>query len=282
MSAGVSIVGNTILQESTAPGLYLTEDLVRAFIASLRQEGKTRETLAGYQRNLRSLQSSLPDGLLDRETLRDWQNSLIQQGYSIRTVNRCVSAANSFLNFVGRRDLQISTFKELDNAVHPELTRAEYTRLLQTAKLLDKEQAYLLIKVFGTMDLPLHDLNKLTVEAAAEGWVRLSSKRRLRIPACLREELLAYARRHGYGSGPIFLSKAGECLSRTHVTAKIQRLADDARVPREKCNPRCLRKLCADTQQGIWANVELLAEQAYDRLLETEQLTVGWNEGVRG
>ena len=46
----------------------------------------------------------------------------------------------------------------------------------------------------------------------------------------------------------------------------------------EKCNPRCLRKLYLVTQAEIDRGVRLLAEQAYDRLLDTEQLAVGWDE----
>jgi hypothetical protein len=39
-----------------------------------------------------------------------------------------------------------------------------------------------------------------------------------------------------------------------------------------------LRKLYLVTQAEIDRGVRLLAEQAYDRLLDTEQLAVGWDE----
>ena len=58
----------------------------------------------------------------------------------------------------------------------------------------------------------------------------------------------------------------------------IQSLSGAARVAPEKCNPRCLRKLYLVTQAEIDRGVRLLAEQAYDRLLDTEQLAVGWDE----
>ena len=65
------------------------------------------------------------------------------------------------------------------------------------------------------------------------------------------------------------------------MTAAIQGLAHDARVVPEKCNPRCLRKLYQSTMAGIEASVRLLVEQTHDRLLEQEQLTVGWEAGSR-
>ena len=64
------------------------------------------------------------------------------------------------------------------------------------------------------------------------------------------------------------------------MTGDIQSLSGAARVAPEKCNPRCLRKLYLVTQAEIDRGVRLLAEQAYDRLLDTEQLAAGWAEGT--
>ena len=36
------------------------------------------------------------------------------------------------------------------------------------------------------------------------------------------------------------------------------------------------------TQESIRANLELLAEQTYDRLLEKESLTAGWSDCYKG
>ena len=76
----------------------------------------------------------------------------------------------------------------------------------------------------------------------------------------------------------MFCTRYGKLMDRWNINTRIQSLSRDARVAPEKCNPRCLRKLCIATQENIRANLELLAEQTYDRLLENEALTVGWNE----
>ena len=44
----------------------------------------------------------------------------------------------------------------------------------------------------------------------------------------------------------------------------------------EKANPRCLWKMYQETCQGIRANVAVLIEQSYQRMLEDEQLSMGW------
>ena len=93
-------------------------------------------------------------------------------------------------------------------------------------------------------------------------------------------ELLDYARRQGLTAGPVFCTRNGKGMSRTQVTEEIQTLCHDARVEEEKGTPRCLRKLYLATQAEVERGVRLLAEQSYERMLDTEQLAAGWAEGT--
>ena len=264
------------------PGLRLTPADLEAYLDSLSQLGRGRDTLATYRRNVRALYDGLPEDKTVRPgTLARWQRMLLEKGYSPRTVNVRMSVANSLMAFLGRRDLQSVGALEVDD-VQPELTRSEYLRLLTTARALDKERLYLLVKLFGCTGLPLQELPRVTVEALTEGRVIVRSSgtvQLLHLPDFLRKELLAYARREGTVSGPIFHTKSGKPLGRTAVTDSIKQLCRDARVPEEKANPRCLKRLWQSTQDGIRTQIDLLVEQACDRLMETEQLTVGWDVG---
>lgn len=259
------------------PGLCLTDELELRFLENLREHGRAKDTISVYRRNLSKLRKSLPeDRELDSEVISNWQKELLKQGYSSSTVNGCTATVNSLLEFAGRQELRVEQVPPDENAPLPELTRNEYLQLLQTAKHLGKRQTYLLVLLFGTMDLPLHALARVTVEAVREGWV--FAPQRLRVPPCLRAELLTYAGERGIRSGPVFCTRYGKLMDRGNINVRLQSLSRDARVSPEKCNPRCLRKLCVATQAGIRSSLELLIEQAYDRLLETEALTVGWNE----
>lgn len=259
-------------------GLPLTPELFDEFLDGLRRKGRTPDTLLTYRRSLNLLYGYLgEEKLLCHGVLEAWRNHLLESGYAPRTVNLCISAANSLLEYCGRRELQVPSPLKPEHAAQPELTRSEYLRLLSTARILGWERVYLLIKVFGSTGLTLRELPRLTVEAAKEGRIHLSGLT-LHIPACLRKELLDYAERKGVSSGPLFVTQCGTPVRRTTVTTYIQRLARDACVPPEKCNPRCLRKLYLTTQESIRANLSLLVEQAHDRMLETEQLSIGWQE----
>ncbi len=100
----------------------------------------------------------------------------------------------------------------------------------------------------------------------------------IRFPRSICRELLAYAERKGIRSGPIFLTRKGTPMSCTNVTTGIRQLCIAAQVPEEKGSPRCLKKLYQTTREGIERNISLLVEQAQDRMLEEEQLEIGWEE----
>lgn len=68
-------------------------------------------------------------------------------------------------------------------------------------------------------------------------------------------------------------------MRRTQVTGEIRSLCRDARVPEEKGNPRCLRRLWQETQDAIRVSVDQLVVQAFDQMMEAEQFSVGWDAG---
>ena len=209
------------------PGLRLTPADLETYLDNLSQQGRGRDTLATYRRNVHALYDELPEDKTVRPgTLDRWREALLLQS-------------------VGAL--------EVDD-VQPELTRTEYLRLLTTARALDKERLYLLVKLFGCTGIPLQELPRVTVEALTEGRVIVRSNgvvQLLHLPDFLRKELLAYARREGTASGPIFHTKGGKPLGRTAVTDSIKQLCRDARVPEEKANPRCLKRLWQSTQDVL-------------------------------
>ena len=258
---------------------------VDAYLNDLQTRGRTPETIRTYRRNLLLLFEALPkSGRLDHRTLARWRDVMLEQGYTPRTVNVRLASANGFLDYLGLRDYQLPMqLKPAEDEIQPELTRNEYLRLLSAARTLDKERTYFMVKVFAVLGLTVHDLPKLTAEAVEKGVFTTSanrSRQMFRIPNCLQAELLGYLQREGIQSGPVFCTRNGKPICRAAVTACIQQLSRDARVAPEKCNPRRLRKVCQTTRAGVQQSISLLVEQALDRLLEQEQISIGW-EGCR-
>ena len=262
-------------------GVLVTPEKIERFLAEWEAKGRLEGTLKWYRRGLYQMYEALPgDKRIRRGTLKAWRNELVEAGYAPSTINLYLSVANTYLEYIERREYQLPGSIRQEERYQPELTRGEYLRLLQTAKILGKEKVYLLVKLFAATELPVQELEKVTVEAAKAGQTTATSggiRQIVRLPGCLCRELLAYADRCGIGSGPIFVTRKGGPMSRTYVTTAITRLCGEAKIPEEKGNPRCLRRLYTATKAGVEANVALLVEQALDRQLEQEQLTVGWD-----
>ena len=273
----------TALQDRTAAPAELTvtwEEVCR-YLDSLAARGRRRETIQVYRPKLEAFYHFLPeDKRVAADTLELWRAALLREGYSPGTANTHVSAANGLLAYLGRRDLQLIGQLDTEGEIQPELSRTEYLRLLATARNLGRERTYLMVKVFALTGIRVSELNRVTVRA--EGRVLTACDGRAQyvlIPACLRKELTVYLRRVGITAGPVFVTRSGRPMRRTQVSGEIRTLCRDARVDGDKSNPRCLRRLYQVTQERIRDSVQILAEQAHERMLEEEQLTVGREQG---
>lgn len=262
------------------PELVLTPELIDDFIAHLKDKHYIKGTVDRYERDLRQLYMSLPeDKRIYRNTLAEYREKMLADGYAPRTANLFISAANSLFRYLGLKEYQLDNQIRPKNENLPEISRSEYLRLLRTARALGRECEYLLIKLFASTGITTIEVPKVTVEAVEEGRIETlsgSNRQVLRLPRCLQQELLDYAARSGIYRGPIFLSRGGKAMERSNITQKIRRVCAASGVPEDKGNPRCLKKLYQITRAGIEANFDLLVEQAMERQMEAEQEEVGW------
>lgn len=267
--------------EYTPRGVAITPETVEHFMRRQRQKMLTEDTISRYALGLQKLQAYLaPSGMIELGTLDDWRKDLRKSGYSTGTVNMNISIANNLLEFLRRGDLKAETLPA-DAQPSPEITRAEYLRLLQTARITENRRAYLLIKLFGTVPLSANDLNAVTVEAVQTGYLQVAcgkTPEMLYIPAALARELLTYAQDHGIREGAIFRSRVGTLYSRSRVTLEMQKIAEEAHIIPEKATPRALKKLCRKTLDEINEKLHVLALQNYETLIGSEQRMIGWQE----
>ncbi len=269
-------------QHHALDGVVITWDDMEKFLSVYDGLNRSKGTVQFYRRKLQRFYRDLPDDKTIRfGTLQHWQESLLQQGYTPGSVNAFLSAANSYLDYIGHREYQLAGRLKEEKTPQPELSRAEYLHLLRTARALGKEKVYLIIKVFASTGLFAQELPEVTVEAVREGKIICDQNKYrqvVTIPVCLQKELLEYAQKNGILSGPIFQTRDSRPMHRTYVSAAIRNICEEARIPREKGNPKSLRKLYLSTRAGIESNISLLVEQAMERIMEQEQFTIGWEE----
>ena len=252
------------------------------YLQDVASRGCKQGTLENYRRSLLNFFDWLPEGKrVSRKMVYDYQEYLIGK-YTSRTVNMKMTSINGILGFLDLREYQSTVKASVDDtAIQPELSRNEYLRMLSAAKAIGDERLYLIIKLFGTTGIAVQEFDKVTVEAVRSGTIVTFPNRNrlaLRIPACVQSELLEYAKEKGVKSGPIFLTREGRPLGRTTLSNMVPHIARYAKVEENKCTPRCLQKLYAETWDTIKSNVNVMLQMTYDKLLEQEQVIYGWQD----
>ena len=252
------------------------------YLQDVASRGCKQGTLENYRRSLLNFFDWLPEGKrVSREKVYEYQEYLMGK-YTSRTVNMKMTSINGILGFLDLREYQSTVKASVDEAaIQPELSRNEYLRMLSAAKAIGDERLYLIIKLFGTTGIAVQEFDKVTVEAVRSGTIVTFPNRNrlaLRIPACVQSELLEYAKEKGVKSGPIFLTREGRPLGRTTLSNMVPHIARYAKVEENKCTPRCLQKLYAETWDTIKSNVNVMLQMTYDKLLEQEQVIYGWQD----
>ena len=179
-------------QHQAAEGRPVTREEIERFLTVYETLDRAEETLQFYRRKLQRFYEDLPeDKTIRHGTLERWRAKLLDEGYAISSVNAFLSVANAFLDHIGHREYQLAgQLKREERPPQPELSRAEYLHLLRTAKALDKEKVYLLVKLFASTGLFAQELPEVTVEAVVEGKVVCAQnkyKQIVSIPGCLKK-----------------------------------------------------------------------------------------------
>lgn len=232
----------------------------------LEAEGRTSGTKENYLRAARSLMSWLGEAPVVEGSVTAWRDSLLEGGYAPATVNAMVAGANKLMRANGwdscvARPLKLQRRLFRDEA--RELTRAEYARLVSTARALGKRRAALAIEAICATGIRVSELRFLTVEAARSGRAVVSLKGKVRtvlVPHGLARQLLAHAAREKVRTGPILVTRTGRPLSRGQVWAEMKALAAAAGVSAAKAFPHNLRHLFARVFHEACRDIARLAD----------------------
>lgn len=260
---------------------------VEKFLQSQDEHLWSQQTRASYQKFLNEAKEYFGiENPVSKDSLEQWRQDLEDKNYKQRSINTRISAMNGYLKWCGRFDLVMPHKRPQKSGDVQQITRGEYLCLLRAAKHQGKHKLYLLIKAFTILDIPVHCLDQVTVELVKAGKGNIIDRSNniiFRCPPGFQRELIHYAKSIGITSGPIFVSRTGQTVSRSSICRMFQELSKEAKLPENKVNPRSLRYLGKKTRENIFLNMEQVLIQAYDNLLETENTIAGWEEsaGIR-
>ena len=247
-------------------GRILVNSQIAAFAAHLNSEEKSKNTIEKYIRDVKAFTAYVDDAEITKETVVTYKNNLFSEGYSARSINSMLASINSLFSFLGWEDLKVKSIKLQRQIYCPEekeLTKAEYMRLVSTAKQKGNERLNLLIQTMCGTGIRVSELQYITVEAVKCGEAVVSLKGKIRSVFIIRElqkKLLRYAAERKILSGAIFITRNGKPMSRTNIWREMKSLCEQAGVNPQKVFPHNLRHLFARTFYGIEKDIAKLAD----------------------
>ena len=247
-------------------GRILTSEAIDCFKKYLREEEKSKNTIAKSLRDERAFAAYLSGIEVTKETVIAYKSRLLAENYAVRSINSILASVNSLFAFLGWTDCKVKSIKLQRQVYCPEekeLTKAEYTRLVNTAKQKGNERLNLILQTICGTGIRVSELQYITVEAVkcSEAVVSLKGKTRsVFIVKELQKKLLRYAAEQKIHSGCIFITRTGKPISRTNIWREMKGLCEQAGVNPQKVFPHNLRHLFARIFYGIEKDIAKLAD----------------------
>lgn len=247
-------------------GRILTSKAVQSFKKYLREEEKSANTIEKYLRDVRAFAEYLGGAEVTKEAVIAYKSKLLAESYAVRSINSMLASLNGLFSFLGWTDCRVKSIKLQRQIYCPEekeLTKAEYMRLVNTAKQKGNERLNLILQTICGTGIRVSELQYITVEAVKRGEAFVSLKGKTRtvfIVKELRQKLLRYAAEQGISSGTIFITRTGRPLSRTNIWREMKGLCEQAGVNPQKVFPHNLRHLFARVFYGIEKDIAKLAD----------------------
>ncbi|RHT85802.1 tyrosine-type recombinase/integrase [Butyricicoccus sp. AM27-36] len=266
----------------------ITRADIDSYCLSLAAEERASGTIEKYRRDIVSFTLFLDGRSVTKEIARDWKAYLQDRGYAPRTINTMLSALNSFFRFAGW-DIKLKFLKiqhQLFRDPARELSRAEYDRLIVTARESGQKRLALIMETLCATGIRISELRYITVEAAKKGRTTIALKGKIRtilLPTKLCRKLVKYAKKQKIASGEVFLTKSGKSITRRQVWYELKRLCHSAGVEPSKVFPHNFRHLFATTFYHACKDIARLADVLGHSSIETTRiyLTVSGAEQAR-
>lgn len=245
---------------------FITTEIIEKFRLYLLDEEKSDNTIEKYLRDVTALANFCKSTAITKEVVIAYKEKLIEDHYSISSINSMLAGINSLFCFMGWHDLRVKTIKFQRQVFYPEekeLTRKDYERLCQAALKAKDERLYLILQTICATGIRVSELKFITVESVRKGKAFVSLKGKCRYIFIVRElqkKLLRYAAKQGIEVGSVFITRTGNPISRITVWREMKNLCVRAKVNPKKVFPHNLRRLFAREFYRIKKDISKLAD----------------------
>ena len=241
------------------------KEKIKDYMRYLAYEEKSPSTIKQYRRDILSFFACLGNEPVTKERVIQYKNKLSEK-YRPASVNAKIAALNSFFSYIELPQLRVKQLKIQRNAFSSqkkELRKAEYMRLVETAKHKGDEKLALMLQTICGTGIRVSELQFITAEAVNIGQAAICLKGKNRsvvISGKLRKFLREYMRKNRIAAGPVFVTRNGRPVDRSYIWKMMKSLCESAGVQKEKVFPHNLRHLFATCFYSIDKDMARLAD----------------------
>ena len=260
------------------PNRIITEPLLEDFRRYLISEERSAGTIEKYLRDIRAFSSYAEGRGVTKELMILWKESLGERGYAPVTINSMLSSLNVLFRFLHWDDCQVKFLRVQRRVFRDpsrELTKAEYYRLVETARDHGRERLALIMETICSAGIRVSEVRFITLEAVKSHTTDVYLKGKVRtitLPGKLCKKLIKYARAHHISSGVIFRTRSGKPLSRKQIWAEMKSLCEAAGISPSKVFPHNLRHLFARTFYRMHRDIVKLADTLGHSSIDTTRI----------
>ncbi len=243
----------------------IRQEYIQEFEKYLLCEERSGATVYKYLHDIQVFYDFMTGRALSKTAVLEYKSKLLNR-YAVTSANSMLAAVNTFFRYFGWYELCVKQYKIQKSAFcseEKELTKAEYIRLIETAKNNGNERLNLIIQTICGSGIRVSELQYITVETVKKGEALVNCKgknRRIFIVEQLRKKLLRYIERQKIQEGAVFVTKTGKSVSRHNIWRDMKSLCKEANVSPGKVFPHNLRHLFARTFYGIEKDIAKLAD----------------------
>ena len=255
----------------------IDSEILEKFRLYLNEKEQSKNTIEKYMRDIRHFVACAGTIEVKKSDVLDYKLGLCEK-YSPKSVNSMLSSLNAFFTFMEWHELKVKTLKiqrQLFTDTTKELTKAEYEKLLITAKNNKKEKLYYLIQTIASTGLRVSEIKYVTCEAVKRGRITINCKGKIRqvlLPKKLCKILTVYTKAQDIKKGSVFVSRNGKPLDRSNIWKMLKNLCESAGVSKEKVFPHNFRHLFARTYYSLQKDIVRLADILGHSSVETTRL----------
>lgn len=244
------------------------------FLSELKMAEKSELTLKKYRRDLIKFYVYIKQESFGKETVINYKQDLIAQGYKLTSINSYLVVLNKYLAWLDAANLKVKLLKTQRRGSREDIiTLEDYKRLLRYARKRDEMDMYYLMKVLAMTGIRVEELKFITVENIQSNYISVTNKGKSRTVIMrqdLARELRKYCRNKGIKHGVIFVGKKEGCMmAKSTIWRRLKKIAGAARVNKKKVHAHSFRhffakEFLAQNNNNILELADILGHESLD------------------